>query len=172
MVGDQGYSVDGVVHSLVVAALQQADGDYHVQLVRTQPEQRCGLVAQRGHQRRSQREADHHTHGNAGAGKHAHRRRNPYRVHHGAGKAVADCLIAQAFYLVAGGLGLQQRVVDDGGQRLPARQRFRGKADCIEAAVVKLQIGILNGGGRSHASCSFPIRCRTKPAARRALYGR
>ena len=75
MMGDGGRGVDGVLDGLVVAALELADGDHHVQLARSQASQRRRLLAQRGDQRRAQRKADHHAHGNAGAGE----RRPPWK---------------------------------------------------------------------------------------------
>ena len=47
MVRNRGRGVNGVVDGLVVAALELADGDHHVQFARAQPDQRGGLLAQR-----------------------------------------------------------------------------------------------------------------------------
>jgi len=47
---------------------------------------------------------------------------------HGAGEPVADSLVAQAFHLGSGCLGLEQRVVNHAGQRLPVGQGLCGKA--------------------------------------------
>ena len=58
MMGHAGRGVDGVVDGLVVAALELADGDDHVQLARAQTGQRGGLLAQRGDQRSAERKAD------------------------------------------------------------------------------------------------------------------
>ena len=73
MVGHGGRGVDGVLHSPVVAALQQADGNHHVQFAHAQPAQRRRLLAQRGHQRRAQRKANHHAHRNSAAAHFAYR---------------------------------------------------------------------------------------------------
>ena len=171
MMGDGGHCLDGVVDSLMVAALELADGDDHVQLACAQASERGRLLAERGDQRGAQRKSDNHAHGNARAGERGDRRGRPDGVDHGAGKAVADGLVAELLHLVAGGVGFEQGVVDDRGQRLPTGKRLRGKSGRIEAAVVEIEIRFRNGGGECHGQC--PSRnSAALMAVRRATHGR
>src|ERR1039458_7980827 len=136
VMGDGGDGVDSVVYGVMVAAFELADGDDHVQLARAQAGDGGGFLAERGDQRGAEGKADDGAHGDAGSGEDSDRGGNPDRVDHGTGKAVADGLVAEAFDLVAGGAGLEQGVVNDGGQRLPARQHMRGEGGGIEAAEI------------------------------------
>ena len=145
VMGDGGDGVNGVMDGMVVAAFELADGNDHIQFAGAQAGERGRLLAQRGDQRGAQGKADDHAHRNAGSGEHGDRGGGPDGVDHGAGKAVADGLVAEILDLLAGGVGLQQGVVDDGGQRLPVRQRLGGKGSRIEAAVVEFKIGFLDG---------------------------
>ena len=99
----------------------------HVQFANAEPGQRGGLLAERGDKRCAQRKADDDAHGNAGAGEHTDGGGGPDGVDHGAGKAVANGLIAEAFNLIAGGIGLEQGVVNDRSQRLPICQGGAGE---------------------------------------------
>ena len=64
----------------------------------------------------------------------------PHRVDYHAGKSVADGLLAEAFHLLARGVGVEKSMVDDGGQRLPVGKSFGGKSGRIEGSVVKFQV--------------------------------
>ena len=119
MMGDGGDGVDGVVDGLVIAALELANGNDHIQLARAKTGESRRLLAQRGDQRGAEWKADDNAHGNAGAGEHADRGRDPDRVDHGTGKAVADGLVAEIFDLLAGCAGLEEGMVDDRSQGLP-----------------------------------------------------
>ena len=77
MMGDRGRRVDGVMDGLVVAALELADGDDHVQLARAETGEGGGLLAEGGDQRGAERKADDHADGNAGAGRARRRRWTP-----------------------------------------------------------------------------------------------
>ena len=57
MMGHVGRGVDGVVHGVVVAALELADGDHHVQFARAQADKRGRFLAQGGDQRGTEGES-------------------------------------------------------------------------------------------------------------------
>ena len=122
-------------------------------------------MAQRRYQRCTQRKADDHPHRDARSRQHPDGCRHPNRIHHGAGKTVADRFVAEVLYLIARGVRLQQRVVDHGSQRLPVGKRLCGKCGCIKVPVVELQIRFLAGGGGGHRSCSLLLESRSQPAA-------
>ena len=112
----------------MVAALELADGQNHVELARAQADERGSLLAQRGNQRSAEGKADDRADGNAGAGEQADGGGRPDGIDQDAGKAVAGGLGAEGLDLLARGVGLEQRVIDDGGQRLPIGESFGGKS--------------------------------------------
>ena len=58
--------------------------------------------------------------------------------------------------LLAGGIGLQQGMVDDLGQRLPVSQSLDGKSGGVKGAVVELQIRLIDGCDCRHGVSSLP----------------
>ena len=133
--------MDGVVNGLVIAALELSDRDHHIQFAHAQPRQRSRLLPQRRHQRRTKRKANDHANRNPRAGEQVNSGRGPHRIHHGAGKPVANRLVAQVLDLCSRRLRLEQRVVDDCGERPPAGKSFRGECRGIERAVIEFQLG-------------------------------
>jgi hypothetical protein len=71
MMGDGGRRVDGVVDGVVVAALELADGDDHVQFADAETGEGGCLLAQRGDERSAERKADDDADRNARAGEQA-----------------------------------------------------------------------------------------------------
>ncbi len=142
--------------TVMVAALELADGQHHVQFAHAQADEGGGFLAERGDQR-TRREEKPMTAptGYAGAGKCADCRGSPHGIYHDAGEAVADGLGAERLNLLARGFRLQQSVVDDGRQRLPTGESLRGKCGRVKGAVVKIQIGILDGVLAVMRTCSL-----------------
>ncbi len=78
-----------------------------------------GLLAKCRYKRSAEWESDNDADRNAGAGEHLDGSRHPDRIDHGTGKAIADGFVAENLNLFARGLGLQQSVIDNLGERLP-----------------------------------------------------
>src|ERR1035437_9019003 len=105
VMGHGGYGVDGVLDSVIVAALELADGHDHVEFANAEAGQSGGLLAERGDQGGPKRESDGESDGSSGSGKDVDRGGCPDGVDHGTGEAVADRLVAEVFNLVARCLG-------------------------------------------------------------------
>ncbi len=84
--------------------------------MRAELEDADGLVALGGGQRGTEGEADDDADRDAGAGEGVGGGGDPGGVDHGAGEAVFGGLVAELEDLGAGGVGLEQRVIEDGGE--------------------------------------------------------
>ena len=70
--------------------------------------------------------------GNAGAGEGGGGDSDPGGVDHGAGEAVFGGLVAELEDLSAGGVGLEEGVVEDGGEILRGGESVGGEGCCVE----------------------------------------
>ena len=152
--GDFCDGMNGVFDGVMIAALELADGKNHAELARAEPDERRGFLTERGDQRCAERKSDGCGDGNAGAGEELDGGGGPDGIHHDGGEAVARCLRAKSFNLLARGIGLYERVIDDGGERLPTGESLGGKCGRVESSVIKIQIGVLDGDGGRHGGCS------------------
>ena len=133
--------LDGVVVRLG-GGLEQADVEHHVEVVGAELEYACGLVALGGGERCAEGEADDDADRDAGPGEGFDGAGDPCGIDHGAGEAVLGGLVAEANDLGAGGLRLEQGVVEDSGQRGGRGESVRGKCGCVEG----LRFGDFVGG--------------------------
>jgi hypothetical protein len=140
MVGYGGGCLDGVVYRMVIAALELADGDHHIEFADAEAGEGGCLLAKCGDQRSAEGKTDHYADGNAGAGEKLNGGGGPDGIDHGAGETVADGFIAEVFNLVARGVGLEEGVVNDRGEVLPTGESVCGKGSGIERAVVELEV--------------------------------
>src|SRR5256714_13128721 len=111
-----------VLDGAVVAALQSADVDDHVNLARAVENCTPGLVSLHVRQSRAQRKADDRAHGHARPAQDTRRLLHPSRVHAHARELVLRCLLAQTPYVRLARLWLQQRVIN---QTRPIARRRR-----------------------------------------------
>ncbi len=79
MMGHTDHRANGVLHGGVVAALELADGQHHVEFAHAQADERDRFLAQRGDERTAEGRSDDGANGNAGAVKRADRDRTPTR---------------------------------------------------------------------------------------------
>src|ERR1700733_7295002 len=135
-----GFEVGGL------PGLEEADVEDHVEIVRAVLEDAGGLVALGTGEGRSQREAEDDTDRDARAGESGGSERDPGRVDHGAGKAVLGGLVTELEHLVAGGVGLEERVVEDGREVLRRGQGVGGEGGGVEV-VGTVGEGIGDGQG-------------------------
>ena len=149
MVGNGGRRMDGMFHGVMVAALELADGEDHVEFAGAQPGERGGLVAQtrrparlrveireplpRG--RRCRPAAKQPWEPTPGS---PWRRRNGSEWPHRRGSPPV-----RGWRRVSAGCG------HDTGKSLPARQGLRSKSSGIKCSVVKIKV-FLHGRNRSH----------------------
>ena len=134
--------LDGVV-VLLGGGLEQADVEHHVEVVGAELEDAGGLVALAGGERRAEGKSDDDADRDAGSGEGFDGAGDPRGVDHGAGEAVLGGLVAETDDLGAGGLGLEQGVVEDGGQRGGGGESVRGKGGGVEGR----GFGDLEAGG-------------------------
>ena len=146
MMSQADHRVNSVLDGGVITALELADGHDHVEFAYAQADECGSFLAQRGDQRSAERRADDSADGNACAGQRTHGNGGPDRVDQDAGEAVADSLGAERLDLLARGAGLDQSVVDHGGERHPTGEGIGGKTCRVEGPVVKIQVGFLDGG--------------------------
>ena len=125
------FVLDGVV-VLLGCGLEQADVEHHVEVVRAELEDAGGLVALAGGERCAKREADDDADRDGGSGEGFDGAGDPCGVDHGAGEAMLGGLVAEADDLGAGGLGLEQGVVEDGGERGGGGESARGEGGGVE----------------------------------------
>ena len=125
------FVLDGVV-VLLGCGLEQADVEDHVEVVRAELEDAGGLVALGGGEGRAKREADDDADRDGGSGEGFDGAGDPCGVDHGAGEAMLGGLVTEADDLGAGGLGLEQGVVEDGGERGGRGESARGEGGGVE----------------------------------------
>ena len=68
MMSDVGYRVHRVLHGVVIAALELADGDDHVQFFCAETGESSSFLTEGGDERSAEGESDDYADGNAGAG--------------------------------------------------------------------------------------------------------
>jgi hypothetical protein len=120
-VGEFDDAADVLADGVVVCGLagfQEADVEDHVDVVGAEFENSRGFVAFGGGEGGTQGEADDDAYGDAGAVEGGGGDGDPGGVDHGAGEAVLDGLVAELEDLGAGGVGLEQRMVQDCGEGL------------------------------------------------------
>ena len=132
---------------------------HHVDLARALAHRLARLVRLRGRRHRAEREADDRAHHDVGAGEHRLAQRYPRRVHAHRREVVLARLLAQLDDLVARGLGLEQRVVDQ------LREIGRHLADAGRRADAH-RAGALHRAHRPRPAHD------ARPAARAVLAGR
>ena len=133
-VGQLDYSTDVLLDGFVVGGLagfEQADVHDHVDVVGSVLEDADGFVAFGAGEGGTQGEADDYAYGDAGAGEGGGGEGDPGGVDHGAGEAVVGGLVAEPEDLVAGGVGLEEGVVEDGGEVLRGGECVGGEGCCV-----------------------------------------
>jgi hypothetical protein len=129
-VGDLNDAVDVLANGLIVRGLrgfEQADVEDHVDVMGTVFEHVRGLFALGDGERCAEREADDDADGDAGALEGSGGERDPGGVDHGAGEAVLGGFVAELEDLGAGGVGLEEGVIEDGGKIVGGRQGVGGE---------------------------------------------
>ncbi len=149
-------AADVLADGLVVgglAGLEEADVEDHVDVVGSVLEDAGGLVALGGGECGTQGEADDDADGDAGAVESVGGERDPGGVDHGAGEAVRGGLVAELEDLRAGRVGLEECVVEYGGEVLRGGEGVSGKGVCVE---VFRSVGKgIGDGQRVQNLCSF-----------------
>ena len=121
VVGELDDAADVVVDGLVVGGLagfEQADVEDHVDLTGAVFEDADGLVALGAGESGAEREANEDANGDTGSQEGGGGEGYPGGVEHGAGEAVLGGFVADLEDLGAGGVGLDEGVVEDGGEGL------------------------------------------------------
>jgi hypothetical protein len=147
--------VDVVVDGFVVAdfaGFKEADIEDHVDFAGTVLEDAHGFVALGAGERCSEGEADEDADGDTGSGECGVRERDPGGVDHGTGEVVFGCFVTDFEGVGAGGVGLEEGVIEDGGEVLPG-----GKSVGCEGWCVVRRKGNGRGGGAKDGAqwCSF-----------------
>ena len=128
--------------------LEQTDVEDHVDVVSAEFDDAGGLVALGGREGGAEGEADDDADGDAGALEDVGGEGDPSGVDHGAGETVGGGLFADLDDLVAGGVWLEERVIEDGGQIGRRRESMRGEGCCV--------VGLVRCGCRgAHGSPSW-----------------
>jgi len=122
---------DGVVVG-GLAGLEEPDVEDHVDVVRSEFEDAHGFVALGGGEGGPQGEADDDADGDAGAGEGSGGDGDPGGVDHGAGETVFYGLMAELEDLGAGCVGLEEGVVEDGGEVFRRGESVSGKGCGVE----------------------------------------
>ena len=120
-VGEFDYAADVLADGVVVrglAGLEETDVEDHVDVVGALLKDSSSFVAFGGGEGGTQGEADDDADGDAGAVEGGGGDGDPCWVDHGAGEAVLGGLVAELEDLSAGRVGLEESVVEDGGEVL------------------------------------------------------
>ena len=115
-----------------LAGFEEADVEDHVDVVGAEFEDADGFVAFGGGEGGTQGEADDDAYGDAGAVEGGGGEGDPGGVDHGAGEAVLGGLVAELEDLGAGGVGLEEGVVEDGGEVLRRGEGVGGEGCGVE----------------------------------------
>ncbi len=155
-VGEFDDAADVLADGFVVGGLagfEEADVEDHVDVVCAVLEDANGFVALGGGEGGTQGEADDDADGDAGAVEGSGGEGDPGGVDHGAGEAVLGGLVAELEDLSAGGVGLEEGVVEDGGEVLRGGECVGGEGGGVEVfGSVRKGIG---DGQRVQNRCSF-----------------
>ena len=131
--------------------IEQADVENHVDVVRAVFNNAGGFVALGAGEGGTQGKADDAPTGIPVPGE-RRRRGDPGGVDHGAGEPVLGRLVAELEDLVAGGVGLEEGVVEDCGEVLGGRESMGGEGCGVE---VFRSVGEgIGDGQRSSKACS------------------
>ncbi len=134
-VGDLDDAMDVLADGLVVAGLagfEQAYVEDHIDVVRAVLDHVGGLFALGDGECGAEGEADDDSDGDTGAGECGGSQWYPCGVDHGAGEAVLGGLMTDLEHLGAGGVGLEQGVIEDGGEILRGGESMSGEGGGVE----------------------------------------
>ena len=118
-VGDFDNTADVLAEEVVIffaAGFEQAYVENHVNIVGAECDDAGGFVALAGREGGAEGEADDDADGDAGAGEGFGRGSDPEGIDHGAGEAVFSGLAAELHDLGAGGVGLEEGVIENSGK--------------------------------------------------------
>jgi hypothetical protein len=140
-VGQFDDAADVLTDSFVVgglAGLEEADVEDHVEVVRAVLEDAGGLVALGAGERGSKGKAKDDADGDAGSGEGGGGERDPGGVDHGTGEAVLGGFVAELKDLGAGGVGLEEGVVEDGGEVVRGGEGMGGEGFGVGAPLTSV----------------------------------
>jgi len=164
-VGDFDDSADVLTDGLVVGGLagfEEADVEDHVDVVGTVFDHVGGLFALGDGEGGTEGEADDDADGDAGAGEGGGGERDPGGIDHGAGEAVLGGFVAELEDLGAGGVGLEESVVKDGGEVLRTGEGVGGEGGGVEVLrAVGERVGDGQGAQKLAPSSSAVFTPRT-----------
>jgi hypothetical protein len=123
-----------------MTALEVAEGDDQVEFTDAKPGESGSFLAEGRDERCTERESDDDADWDACAIELGNSIGSPDGVDHGAGEAVADGFGAEGAHLGVGGVGLEEGVVDDGGEGLPRGQRVGGKVAGVPTSIVEFEV--------------------------------
>ncbi len=152
--GEFDYAADVLLDGFVVrgeAGFEEADVEDHIYVVGSVAEHADGFVAFGAGGDGAEGEADDAANGNAGSGKCGGGDGDPGGVDHGAGEAVFGGFVAELEDLGAGGVGLEEGMVEDGGEVFAGREGVSGEGDGVKAGE--------GGGGEGAQTMLLELRC-------------